>query len=188
MRDGSRFYYHFYPRPPCGGRHYAYRWFNDFTEFLSTSPLRGTTSESSHQAFMLFISIHVPLAGDDGPHAGGGGGNIISIHVPLAGDDNIRNIDRDIPDNFYPRPPCGGRRGPHAGGGGGNIISIHVPLAGDDRQRQGAATGRLEDFYPRPPCGGRQRAVRDARLHEDFYPRPPCGGRHPAALVTASSG
>ena len=63
---------HFYPRPPCGGRHRqrAYREAN--REFLSTSPLRGTTGLDQIEEALHGISIHVPLAGDDGMATHGG--------------------------------------------------------------------------------------------------------------------
>ena len=56
---------YFYPRPPCGGR--------------LTPPGLST--------FNGIISIHVPLAGDDGICILIFASGIISIHVPLAGDD-----------------------------------------------------------------------------------------------------
>ena len=102
-------------------------------EFLSTSPLRGTTTGNVQGAHLHFISIHVPLAGDDKA------AEKLGVEVIY----------------FYPRPPCGGRpltffrksimdnpflstsplrgttqtcrRLPIRSG-----ISIHVPLAGDD--------------------------------------------------------
>ena len=80
--------FNFYPRPPCGGRHFSPvfhfpvrvflstsplrgttrrcwrgRWKDE--TFLSTSPLRGTTPACRIQSFFHPISIHVPLAGDD---------------------------------------------------------------------------------------------------------------------------
>ena len=78
---------HFYPRPPCGGRRFAFAELGADIVFLSTSPLRGTTPGFGHV------------------------GNIscISIHVPLAGDDRWRSRSYPRTHDFYPRPPCGGR-------------------------------------------------------------------------------
>ena len=57
--------------------------------FLSTSPLRGTTVRRSTPRPIYGISIHVPLAGDDGtPTQTAILWGKISIHVPLAGDDS----------------------------------------------------------------------------------------------------
>ena len=147
---------HFYPRPPCGGRHNVNRLCRKRCTFLSTSPLRGTTSRRCRTG-------HTPAQ--------------ISIHVPLAGDDGSDYRIAEAYTHFYPRPPCGGRpkvvvpqnvkaaflstsplRGttPVAAVGLALCnISIHVPLAGDDR---GAPPQRRtrRNFYPRPPCGGRR--------------------------------
>ena len=149
------------------------------TEFLSTSPLRGTTA----------VPVQAFQGGDNfypRPPCGG-------RHLYAAGRENLRD--------FYPRPPCGGRRRAQrctARKGSISIhvplagddqvhpvvdvqragISIHVPLAGDDVQRLTCQTSDF-DFYPRPPCGGRRMAGAGAiRRMGDFYPRPPCGGRH----------
>ena len=240
---------HFYPRPPCGGRHQqrAYREAN--REFLSTSPLRGTTVEGRPESggsfkFLstsplrgtknscivkcsrIIISIHVPLAGDDRPRCcPAPRRGWISIHVPLAGDDAVRSkrsvrlwdfyprppcggrlevvAGLLLPDNFYPRPPCGGRlvrrlcakkpfvisiHVPLAGDDGRHSrrraylqrISIHVPLAGDDPSALRVCGGCGIYFYPRPPCGGRHLPQSRPRRAANFYPRPPCGGRHNA--------
>ena len=152
----------FYPRPPCGGRRMAAINWPSIDQFLSTSPLRGTTPTTwrTRAPPRLFLSTS-PLRGTTGHVQHGVGVAGISIHVPLAGDD-IPPLRRCIPcrSHFYPRPPCGGRLGtvrgpcqpgdfyprPPCGGrrslpgsrAGCSDISIHVPLAGDD----GAAAGR----------------------------------------------
>ena len=123
----------FYPRPPCGGRPLPHLFAALVGAFLSTSPLRGTTLRRHHRAWRggyfyprppcggrrtqrgLFhpcsgISIHVPLAGDDGDDPASDWDGNISIHVPLAGDDRGHGLC----------DYCSER------------ISIHVPLAGDD--------------------------------------------------------
>ena len=82
----------------------------DIGKFLSTSPLRGTTRAAGPGPAALFISIHVPLAGDDGWIRYSDSRRFcISIHVPLAGDDQGRPARRPAFWDFYPRPPCGGR-------------------------------------------------------------------------------
>ena len=194
-------FFHFYPRPPCGGR----RW----------TPSRRSLKSK--------ISIHVPLAGDDLFHANSAAGVYISIHVPLAGDDSSPGTLILHLVNFYPRPPCGGRPGFSGSSTARRIflstsplrgttknpllprlalrISIHVPLAGDDLIICCLPFARLpflstsplrgttrapervseeeRDFYPRPPCGGRLFLFFFLILLHYFYPRPPCGGRPP---------
>ena len=146
---------YFYPRPPCGGRPGQYKNWRKPKEFLSTSPLRGTTRVFGGRGPWggEFLSTS-PLRGTTSSQAGLHGNLEISIHVPLAGDDTSRHYWRRCSRNFYPRPPCGGRpveaettitgslflstsplRGTtaaavHSGPEMG--ISIHVPLAGDD--------------------------------------------------------
>ena len=124
---------HFYPRPPCGGR--------PFTRLASMVP--------------PCISIHVPLAGDDGPVLGAGlsttaflstsplrgttkssgpmcrGSLYFYPRPPCGGRRSTPSTCRQSP-NFYPRPPCGGRPAAPLRAPRSSAISIHVPLAGDD--------------------------------------------------------
>ena len=124
--------------------------------FLSTSPLRGTTLVCRPVA--CWIGYFYPR-----PPCGG-----------RRWYERIHNWD-DY--DFYPRPPCGGRRAQVQHGLAHGNISIHVPLAGDDMFRRRNALlsigflstsplrgttllsdlhmGHLRYFYPRPPCGGR---------------------------------
>ena len=54
---------YFYPRPPCGGRLRRRYILGQKWEFLSTSPLRGTTCDIFGGKYkIIHISIHVPLA------------------------------------------------------------------------------------------------------------------------------
>ena len=101
---------HFYPRPPCGGRRIADSAVIAIMQFLSTSPLRGTTNGRDvgplhrqhfyprppcggrpnpvHAPYTnrVFLSTS-PLRGTTVVHDQLAGGLHISIHVPLAGDD-----------------------------------------------------------------------------------------------------
>ena len=61
--------------------------------------------------------------------------------------------NKELADNFNPRPPSGGRQG------------------------GGTAERPLGNFNPRPPSGGRPAGTRAARPPADFNPRPPSGGR-----------
>ena len=127
---------HFYPRPPCGGRLHPVVNIHRPGEFLSTSPLRGTTPSVRRSPAWRTISIHVPLAGDDTPSVRRSPAwRTISIHVPLAGDDRQSADSAAASENFYPRPPCGGRR------------------------RTAGSLSGCTNFYPRPPCGGRHGAA-----------------------------
>ena len=80
----------FYPRPPCGGRPIKQPSANDAALFLSTSPLRGTTCAlyRSFSTWPTFLSTS-PLRGTTSARNLAQRGRFISIHVPLAGDDVV---------------------------------------------------------------------------------------------------
>ena len=82
--------WHFYPRPPRGGRPFKVSERCCYYLFLSTSPARGTTFASAplHQVF--YVSIHVPREGDDQECVDLLRLILISIHVPREGDDAVR--------------------------------------------------------------------------------------------------
>ena len=102
---------YFYPRPPCGGRPIFPKDGLYHSLFLSTSPLRGTTTGSLRRIRKSFKFLSTsPLRGTTG-------GVPFQRHVDL---------------HFYPRPPCGGRPNFGCGIHAERLISIHVPLAGDD--------------------------------------------------------
>ena len=83
----------------------------ELREFLSTSPVWGTTAADALIHHRLRISIHVPRMGDDPREAVVCRGDVdISIHVPRMGDDSRRAKKQTITYYFYPRPPYGGRR------------------------------------------------------------------------------
>ena len=128
----------FYPRPPCGGRPWRTklpRWHQ--RQFLSTSPLRGTTDVCGvFQHGLLHFYPRPPCGGRPPFRCWPRSRRCISIHVPLAGDDGASSNLLRWQLNFYPRPPCGGRQ------------------ASCPRARNAL------HFYPRPPCGGRRRSVR----------------------------
>ena len=105
-------------------------------KFLSTSPLRGTTSCASWGLIPPEFLSTSPLRGTTKARQVQGQLLDISIHVPLAGDDNNKQPQKSRKRHFYPRPPCGGRR--------------RVCTRGILRRY----------FYPRPPCGGRLAAPR----------------------------
>ena len=126
-------YRNFYPRPPCGGRRIPQAAGTVNNRFLSTSPLRGTTtclstfcpcpteflSTSPLRGTTFFIHR---LAGVDG----------ISIHVPLAGDDCAARSLSAIRAAFLSTSPLRGTTNILPLADESIKISIHVPLAGDD--------------------------------------------------------
>ena len=100
--------------------------------FLSTSPLRGTTvGRNADSGGNRNFYPRPPCGGRRGKPQKGGAEMPISIHVPLAGDDGSYVYFTQKERYFYPRPPCGGRLG-GLGLVRPKFISIHVPLAGDD--------------------------------------------------------
>ena len=124
---------HFYPRPPCGGRHCSIPRDAHNTHFYPRPPCGGRRCTKPVYHYNVHISIHVPRVGDDvdavcfgvtasaflstspvwGTTAGPGSfmspDAKISIHVPRVGDDTDADGQQWICDDFYPRPPCGGR-------------------------------------------------------------------------------
>ena len=79
------------------------------------------------------ISIHVPLAGDDGQAERRHGGSGISIHVPLAGDDDGQTVlSPELGELFQSTSPLRGTTIAAVVVLRHVDISIHVPLAGDD--------------------------------------------------------
>ena len=104
-------FYDFYPRPPCGGRPGAQTFRADQENFYPRPPCGGRRFSKSGRGRCYFISIHVPLAGDD----------IIAVtrgklHQPFLSTSPLRGTTHPRPAiiavtrDFYPRPPCGGRR------------------------------------------------------------------------------
>ena len=171
----------FYPRPPCGGRRTArHRMLTRWTISIHV-PLAGDDGRGA--AFpknIIKISIHVPLAGDDHGVRNSQLHFVISIHVPLAGDDVWRAMCAKRISNFYPRPPCGGRPARSSVFLQGQHFYPRPPCGG--RPAFPVRTGWSPPyFYPRPPCGGRPSYSSAVTLPSSyFYPRPPCGGRHVA--------
>ena len=117
-------------------------------KFLSTYPVRGTTSLRHDAHLVLRISIHVPRAGYD--HQ--------SPAAPVASR------------YFYPRTPCGVRLRCFPFLRTGGIISIHVPRAGYDG-RSSAESSSHRYFYPRTPCGVRQQSVTNQTICFVYLPK-----------------
>ncbi len=176
--------WHFYPRPPWGGRlpnpaiHPGASPY-----FYPRPPWGGRPRVVSRHGFQHGISIHALRGEGDlcrgwqyiwrsiSIHALRGEGDVrqlrhlqllktISIHA-LRGEGDAPRPARDRKRwYFYPRPPWGGRLAnivkcrPPQ-----NRISIHA-LRGEGDPQSAAPTAGRNNFYPRPPWGGRRRRVR----------------------------
>ena len=189
----------FYPRPPCGGRPPGFTLLFPPAEFLSTSPLRGTTVRRWGMGRRSLYFYPRPPCG--GRRAGRGflpGANHFYPRPPCGGrptlrfmgsppfqflstsplrgttwNDEVRGYDGS---HFYPRPPCGGRpRWWRLDIIWGTFLSTS-PLRGTTRGLVPLIPGSRY-FYPRPPCGGRRKSAGNRAGYQHFYPRPPCGGR-----------
>ena len=97
--------------------------------FLSTCPVRGTTTDIMSEGYAITISIHVPREGHD------------RRMLRLQKDDTVK---------FLSTCPVRGTTGfpcqPHSVIG----ISIHVPREGHDTEMEELGT-QVSDFYPRAP-------------------------------------
>ena len=146
---------YFYPRTPCGVRHlvgvltphlihisihvpragYDPRTPQQSAtaqEFLSTYPVRGTTSPHNYwRTTKSFLSTY-----------------------PVRGTTSSRRPTHRPSYHFYPRTPCGVRRAAVDIITSDSGISIHVPRAGYDCRERGPKTEK-PNFYPRTPCGVR---------------------------------
>ena len=127
---------HFYPRPPRGGRPLRKYFIFGEIKFLSTPSARRAT-----------VADH-----------GGNAVGVISIHALREEGDRPASRNRQLPRNFYPRPPRGGRP---------KDILMGLPLKeflstpSARRATRSAQSGQRGggDFYPRPPRGGRPKCV-----------------------------
>ena len=193
--------WHFYPRPPRGGRLHALSiYLSLLLDFYPRPPRGGRLSGSSSSCRPIFISIHaLREEGDHGffvkyvkPY--------VFLSTPSARRATRRFYDHRIGDeNFYPRPPRGGRRGwmnfqriqitflstpsarratvctkPCSAWVG---ISIHALREEGDLCGQKVEQA-AERFLSTPSA---RRATPDRRtcasVPDHFYPRPPRGGR-----------
>ena len=102
-------------------------------EFLSTSPLRGTTQKVRNQeSNPLYFYPRPPCGGRRSTDRLFSPVTVFLSTSPLRGTTYLRGSYKHIKTDFYPRPPCGGRHEFQFLSGVFNVISIHVPLAGDD--------------------------------------------------------
>ena len=203
--------YHFYPRPPRGGRHGLEAKYGDLFPFLSTPSARRATCHRGSRKRWHRISIHAlreegdvrkvraksidniflstPSARRATKSTFNLYGRDIRISIHALREEGDKPIWACTPHerNFYPRPPRGGRP----------VADDEENLAGlflstPSARRATPCRYRPErtyrDFYPRPPRGGRRPSTPAPRIWgRNFYPRPPRGGRRLTAIAFSTS-
>ena len=165
---------HFYPRPPGGGRPFAF--FDHpkiITHFYPRPPGGGRPWHGRLKVCGSGISIHaLRVEGDPPcirllfllwryfyPRPPGGGRQKILYHRQCTGS------------HFYPRPPGGGRQ--QNGGNQNDKLHISIHALRVEGDISGAAVGsRRSNFYPRPPGGGRRCPKVPAHLRAAFLSTP----------------
>ena len=168
----------FYPRSPCGERHYfckdhyaavsisihALLAESDHParhstipcgNFYPRSPCGERPSWASMFALTTYISIHALLAESDDTIAKGWDRLCNFYPRSPCGERPVPTLQPWHAANFYPRSPCGERRLPNAVGLPVYCISIHALLAESD-DCENHCTAILQYFYPRSPCGERR--------------------------------
>ena len=146
----------FYPRSPCGERHFEKLFtYCSRLYFYPRSPCGERPAIDVFLAVWAVISIHALLAESDpeGPAK-------LPKQIGFLSTLSLRRATgvlycHLIPNNdFYPRSPCGERPGQNLVNGIRLIISIHALLAESDLWD---LMGDLsyDNFYPRSPCGER---------------------------------
>ena len=192
--------WHFYPRPPGGGRprgnfHGLY-----IEIFLSTpSGWRATRAFHTVTRRSDYFYPRPPGGGRQLDGASKGYGAAISIHaLRVEGDGTMMRFFPSTNSHFYPRPPGGGRLVVATGQAtvvaflstpSGWRATLSTALHGAQRRFLSTPSGwratdeipqskmRKPDFYPRPPGGGRRAKMEMGQRRRNFYPRPPGGGR-----------
>ena len=133
--------WHFYPRPPRGGRPACSKSRqNPKSDFYPRPPRGGRPSSYFKRGYIKQISIHaLREEGDEGNNKLLPRLHNISIHALREEGDHSTAAAPGCPGYFYPRPPRGGRP---------RLLLPGVRKSGN--------------FYPRPPRGGRP-ASRDVQ-------------------------
>ena len=171
--------WHFYPRPPRGGRPGICTVLSLILVYFYPRPPRGGRLWLC-MAFSISLMISIHALREEGD---------------LDGEGNPTDSGKFLSTPSARRatgPRCSPRRRPK--------ISIHALREEGDRRVSRRSPRRLFDFYPRPPRGGRRGSsapvvkypvisihalreegdlpsARTAQLLANFYPRPPRGGR-----------
>ena len=147
--------YHFYPRPPRGGRRTGAHSGHRGGGFLSTPSARRAT--------------HPPV--------GCRWRDRYFYPRPPRGGRLWDTLDDSFKVHFYPRPPRGGRPQRVRGTRSRMGISIHA-LREEGDQEMKATVEEFIQFLSTPSARRATRRGRGTRRRSDnFYPRPPRGGR-----------
>ncbi len=201
----------FYPRSPCGERRTTHSSARTSSLFLSTFPLRGTSSlpHDAHCAQRHFyprspcgerlafrlsylpqpvISIHVPLAGNVPIQSFAAMAPSAFLSTfPLRGTSLSIALRMFEPLNFYPRSPCGERRFFLSNPPPFLLISIHVPLAGNVCAGRGRLpAGRVISIHV-PLAGNVQHNVSHASGAQRFLSTFPLRGTSVTMSASAKS-
>ena len=207
--SGPAFLYNFYPRSPCGERHFSFYANYRHLAFLSTLSLRRATKNTSIAgritSFLSTLSlrratywpcVHVV-------------GRSISIHALLAesdvrGEHHANSQQEFLSTLSLRRATLLSTRNIHS-----SDISIHALLAESDADTltDDVSTGGflstlslrratldelcrmmgIKHFYPRSPCGERPDEPSGEEPEKDFYPRSPCGERPCTTTIIIST-
>ena len=190
----------FYPRSPCGERHYfckdhyaavsisihALLAESDHParhstipcgNFYPRSPCGERPSWASMFALTTYISIHALLAESDftllwDNNTYGTFLSTLSLRRATGHGDAVRHRER----HFYPRSPCGERPAKHTNLTSGISISIHALLAESDPSISTPKPGNVISIHALLAESDARRASRQQPAGH-FYPRSPCGER-----------
>ena len=177
---------YFYPRSPCGERPGKRHCGRRRQRFLSTLSLRRATGLPGFHAIHTDISIHALLAESDvrQPELTYTRSKFLST-LSLRRATTPMYHSAPVPQNFYPRSPCGERRLSGPADLPADRISIHALLAESD-----VKYARFNDDFSvisiHALLAESDRLASTSPFSSSyFYPRSPCGERHIPATLAA---
>ena len=162
----------FYPRPPCGGRPLFWRAVGALNAFLSTPSVWRATCDPKQprteiEVFLSTPSVWRATVSNSPKNCS----NMISIHALRVEGDVNSVLNPFALKHFYPRPPCGGRRKFSV-----KSFCIKAFLSTPSVWRATCSRAywqyKCNNFYPRPPCGGRQLPIKSHRQKAIFLSTP----------------
>ena len=156
VNENSTAFWHFYPRPPQGGRPPSNMSMLLANKFLSTPSARRATRRMQEPRETRSISIHALRKEGDAHRIRRWDSITQFLSTPSARRATWRLLlYMGKVCNFYPRPPRGGRQDMVGVGVLIPDISIHALREEGDSLLLRCLCVRPADFYPRPPRGGR---------------------------------